>query len=293
MGSDLPDRGRATDVTLSVYTVLAGAALLFPHRPPIWPLVAAGHAAVFGLAMLTARIRPTLEGATARRWLRVLADWYPIVIIPVLYSALDVLNSAVWDGRFFDPLILEVEEWLFGGQPSTTFARAAPSVPLSELLHAAYISYYPLIYLPPLALYLRGRRREFQTMVWTMVTAFLLHYLVFIYFPVQGPRYLFPIPGGAVAEGPVFGLAHSILETGSSRGAAFPSSHMAIAVVQTVSAFRFLPRAAPVILLATVGLGVGAVYGGIHYATDMVAGTITGLAIALVLLQLDGRASRR
>lgn len=288
----MPDRGRAIDATLAIYAVLALAALLFPHRPPSWPLVAAGHAGLFCLAVLMARIRPTLERATGRRWLRVLADWYPILIIPLLYSALDVLNFAVWAGRFFDPLILQVEEWLFGGQPSTTFARAAPWVPLSELLHAAYISYYPLIYLPPLALYLRGKRREFQAMLWAMVTAFLLHYLVFIYFPVQGPRYLFPIPGGAVAEGPLFGLAHSLLETGSSRGAAFPSSHMAIAVVQTVSAFRFLPRAAPVILLATVGLGVGAVYGGIHYATDMVAGAMTGLAIALVFLQLDRRAAR-
>lgn len=130
-------------------------------------------------------------------------------------------------------------------------------------------------------------------MLWPMVAAFLLHYVVFIYFPVQGPRYLFPIPGGAVAEGPIFGLAHGILEAGSSRGAAFPSSHMAIGVVQTVSAVRFLPRAAPVLLLATIGLGVGAVYGGMHYATDMIAGTVTGLAIALVFLHLDRRAARR
>ncbi|MBW3553753.1 MAG: phosphatase PAP2 family protein [Gemmatimonadetes bacterium] len=289
----MTDRGRGIDATMAAYTVVAAAALLFPHRPAIWPVVAAGHMALFCLALLIATVRPTLEGPAARRWLRVVADWYPLLIIPLLYSALDVLNTAVWDGRFFDPLILRGEEWLFGGQPSTTFARAVPWVPLSELLHAAYISYYPLIYLPPLALYLRGQRKEFQAMLWPMVTAFLLHYIVFIYFPVQGPRYLFPIPGGAVAQGPIFGLAHSILDTGSSRGAAFPSSHMAIAVVQTVSAVRFLPRAAPVILLATVGLGVGAVYGGIHYATDMVAGAMAGLAIALFFLQLDRRAGRR
>ena len=278
---------------MAAYAVVAAAALFFPHRPAGWPIVAVGHVAVVCLALLVARFRPALERPGAPRWLRMIADWYPLLIIPLLYSALDVLNSAVWDGRFFDPLILEIEQRLFGGQPSSTFARSAPWVPLSELLHAAYISYYPMIYLPPLALYLRGQRKEFQAMLWAMVAAFLLHYVVFIYFPVQGPRYLVPIPGGAVAEGPIFGLAHSILETGSSRGAAFPSSHMAIGVVQTVSAFRFLPGAAPLILLATIGLGVGAVYGGIHYATDMIAGAITGLAIALVFVQLDRRADRR
>lgn len=289
----MTDRGRGIDATMATYTVVAAATLLFPHRPAIWPVVAAGHVVLFCLALLIARMRPALKRPPTRSWPRVVADWYPILVIPLLYSALDVLNTAVWDGRFFDPLILRAEEWLFGGQPSTTFARALPWVPLSELLHAAYLSYYPLIYLPPLALYLRGQRKEFQAMLWPMVTAFLLHYIVFIYFPVQGPRYLFPVPGGAVAEGPMFGLAHSILETGSSRGAAFPSSHMAIAVVQTVSAYRFLPRAAPLILLATIGLGLGAVYGGIHYATDMVAGAMTGLAIALFFLHLDRRAGRR
>lgn len=278
---------------MAAYAGVAAAALLFPHRPEGWPIVAVGHIAVVCLALLMARIRPALERPGAARWLRVIGDWYPLLIIPLLYSALDVLNSAVWDGRFFDPLILDIEQRLFGGQPSSTFARAAPWLPLSELLHAAYLSYYPMIYLPPLALYLRGRTKEFQAMLWAMVAAFLLHYVVFIYFPVQGPRYLFPIPGGAVAEGPIFGLTHSILETGSSRGAAFPSSHMAIGVVQTVSAFRFLPRAAPVLLLATIGLGVGAVYGGMHYATDMVAGAISGLAIALVVVQLDRRGERR
>lgn len=275
------------------YAVLAGVALAFPHRPATWPILAAAHLALFGLAIQVARIRPWLDRPGTRRRIRVLADWYPLLVIPLLYSELDALNTAVWGGRYFDYLILAAEERLFGGQPSATLARSAPWLPLSEALHAAYLSYYPIIYLPPLVLYLRGDREAYRAMLLPLITAFLLHYLVFVYFPVQGPRYIFPAPGGSIAGGPMYGLAHSILDAGSSRGAAFPSSHIAIAAVQTVAAFRFLPRAAPFILVATVGIGVGAVYGGFHYATDMIAGALAGLAVAIPLLAAPwGRAGR-
>lgn len=285
-------RSPAIDWMVAAYAIVAGAALLFPHRPAGWPLVLAGHVALLALALLAARARPVLERPDARGWLRTAVDWYPLVVVPLLYSELDLLNASVWDGRFFDALILEAEQRLFGGQPSATLARSAPWLALSEFLHGSYISYYALIFVPPLVLYLRGARREFHGMLRPLVLAFLLHYLVFIYFPVQGPRYLFPAPGGDIAGGPMYRLAHAILESGSSRGAAFPSSHMAIGVVQTVATFRFLPRAAPVVLIATLGLGVGAVYGGFHYAIDMIVGAVTGLAIAVAFLVHDrgGRA---
>ena len=280
------------DLAVAAYAVLAGIALAFPHRPEGWPVTATALLALLAAALLFHRARRDPGRWLGTRVRRVVSDWYPLLVIPMLYSQLDTLNTAVWDGRFFDAAILGIEERLFGGQPSATMAAAAPWLALSEPLHAAYLSYYPIIYLPPLALYLRGDRDAYTATLLPLALGFLLHYLVFIYFPVQGPRYLFPAPGGAIADGFMYQLAHDVLEAGSSRGAAFPSSHMAIAVIQTVAAFRFLPRAAPVVLLATVGLGVGAVYGGFHYATDMIAGALTGLAIALpfaVRARRDGR----
>lgn len=286
----MPERGRVIDVAVAAYAVLAGAALAFPSRGDGWVAAAVLHVLLLAAAVAMYRLRPGLEERA--RPVRILGDWYPLLALPLLYLELDVLNTAVWGARYFDAVILAVEERLFGGQPSVTLARAAPWPALSEPLHAAYISYYPMIYLPPLALYLRGARPEFMAMLAPLVLAFLAHYLVFVYFPVQGPRYLFPAPGGAITGWPMYQLAHTILEAGSSRGAAFPSSHMAIAVVQTVSAFRFLPRAAPVLLVATIGLGVGAVYGGFHYATDMVVGAVAGLAVVLAFVLADRRKER-
>lgn len=301
----MTDRRVDTDRIVAAYAALSGVALAFPGRPDSWAVIAVGHLALLALALGVGRLRGRedgpLGGAPAggppgRPYgsvVRVVMDWYPLLVIPLLYSELDLLNRAVWQGRYFDPVILAWEEALFGGQPAASFAATAPHVALSETLHAAYISYYPMIYLPPLVLYLRGRSDAFAALMRPLVATFLLHYLVFVYFPVQGPRYLFPAPGGAVADGAVYQLTHRILESGSSRGSAFPSSHMAVAVVQTVAAFRFLPRAAPLVLVATAGLGVGAVYGGFHYAIDMIAGTLAGVAIGLGFMWLDRRVATR
>jgi membrane-associated phospholipid phosphatase len=218
----------------------------------------------------------------------VIHDWYPLLIMPLLYEELASLNVAVWQGRYFDPVILGIERFVFGTQPSFALSRALPYLALSEPLHAAYLSYYLIIYGPPLLLYLLGRRGDFRRLVFVLMLTFFVHYLFFVYFPVQGPRYLFPAPGGELARGPVYRAAHALLESGSSRGAAFPSSHVAVAVVQTLLVARFMPRLAPVVGLLAAGLAFGAVYGGFHYATDAIAGLVAGI----VLFVVSGRVRR-
>lgn len=296
----MTEPGAKLDRVVAAYAILSGLALAFGNRPPSWPFFALAHVGLVALALGADRLRGwgTARSRQARassfggvgpgrqlgaRAARILTDWYPLLVLPLLYTELAVLNVSVWGGQYFDPLVLGWEQSLFGGQPSISLAAGAPYLLLSELLHAAYLSYYAIIYLPPLILYLRGDREAFQWLLLPLIATFVLHYLVFVYFPVQGPRYLFPAPGGGLEEGAVYGLTHRILETGSARGSAFPSSHMGVAVAQTVSAFRFLPRAAPWIALATLGLAVGAVYGGFHYAVDILLGAAVGGLVATVL----------
>jgi membrane-associated phospholipid phosphatase len=258
---------------------LAGIALFFPHRPDSWVVLLALHVlviAIFWPAPFVAQLadRP---GPRARTALRNIADWLPLLVIPALYTELAVLNLAVFDGIYFDDLIIAVEQALFGGQPSREWAAAAPFLWLSEPLHAAYLSYYFIIFVPPFILFVTGRKEQFRTDVFVLLLSFFAHYLFFIYFPVQGPRYLFPAPGGELATGAMYGMAHSVLEAGSSRGAAFPSSHVGVSVAQTLITIRYLPRVAPLIGLLTVGLALGAIYGGFHYATDAAAGVLLGV----------------
>lgn len=277
------------DRLFAIYMLLAGAALAFPGRPGNWLLLAAAHAAivVIGWPLLPAPALP----AGARKWARAVADWAPLLLIPLLYKELAVLNQAVQGGTYFDEMVIGWEQVVFGGQPSREWAQALPSLWLSEPLHAAYLSYYFIIFVPPLVLFLRGRTAEFRAGVFALMTAFFAHYLFFIYFPVQGPRYLFPAPGGELAGGWFYQIAHRVLEVGSAQGAAFPSSHVGVSVAQTLVVWRYLPRLAPVCAALTIGLALGAVYGGFHYAIDAVAGALLGVLAFIAAPHVSARLS--
>lgn len=262
----------------AIYALLSGLATFFPDRGRgPWAELLIIH--VFLIALLWP-IPPFREGwdALGRRWpraLRIPFDWLPLLVIPLLYTELATLNVMVHAGEYFDHVILAVERSIFG-MPSRNLAVRFPVLPLSELLHAGYLSYYFIIFLPPLALYFMGRREDYRRALFTLLLSFFLHYLFFIYFPVQGPRYLFPAPGGEIARGTLYQLTHRLLEAGSSQGAAFPSSHVGVSVTQSLMMIRYLPKAAPFMLVATALLATGAVYGGFHYATDAFAGLVLG-----------------
>lgn len=311
--SSSPARGttapaRLVEVVLGTYALLSSVAFLFPDRPPVWPVLLAIH---WLAALLLLRPWPggapaifrTAEGAQVHpredppglgpRVLAVLRDWYPLLLVPFLYSELALLNLAVHGGTYFDPLVIVWEEAIFGGQPSRDWAGGFAALWLSEPLHAAYLSYYMIIYVPPVVLYLAGRREEFHRMVLAIMLTFAAHYLFFIYLPVQGPRYLFPPPTGGLEEGAVYRFTHRLLEAGSSQGAAFPSSHVGVSVAQTIACIRFLPRLAPAVGLLTLGLAAGAIYGGFHYAIDALAGAGLGALLGGVALHVGGRGRSR
>jgi membrane-associated phospholipid phosphatase len=286
--------GQAIDRLIGAYLILSAGALIFPHRPPGWPLFLIAHVAAAAL-LLSGAVQRARRAADpghgenpggrgpdlARKAARTLVDWYPLLILPGLYWELPFLNAAIWDGHFFDAVVLGWEQAVFGGQPSMTLAQRWSSTELSEVLHLAYLSYFVILYAFPATLYLSARRTAYQHTIFALMLTAAVHYVVFVTFPVQGPRYLFPPPGGPLASGRLYGLTHAVLEAGSSRGAAFPSAHAALATVLTGSAIRHAPALAPLIGAATVGIALGAVYGGFHYATDVTVGVLVGAVATL------------
>ena len=93
---------------------------------------------------------------------------------------------------------------------------------------------------------------------------------------MDGPRFL--VGPAAAPDGPVRRTVLHLLAAGSSRGTAFPSSHVAAAVVATLAALRTQRRVGIVLGVLTAGLTVGTVYGGFHYAVDALAGVAVGVA---------------
>jgi membrane-associated phospholipid phosphatase len=211
--------------------------------------------------------------------LRRLRDLLPLALGPFLYVELRWLIPGM--GRpHHDALVLAWERSLFGGTPSSTWAPAMPWLALSELLHLAYASYYAIVLVPPIVLYLRGKREAFAATMLALTIVYGACFTTYLLFPVDGPRYLVG-PANAPA-GPVRAFVLHLLEAGSSRGTAFPSSHVAAAVVASLCALTFQRRLGIVVAVLTAGLAVGTVYGGFHYAVDALVGAGLGIACWLV-----------
>jgi membrane-associated phospholipid phosphatase len=243
---------------------LATSAILLARSGHL--VLAIVHAVVIAVTIWSARGR----GSSAR----IVGDLLPLVVTPLLYGEIPLLIAAI-GSTYHDALVAGWESRLFGGQPSRAMAGALPSVAVSELLHAGYLAYYPLIFVPPLLLFATARRRALHQTVLALTITYIVCWVIFAFFPVEGPRYLWSAPAG-VPTGPFRNLAVRILAAGSSRGAAFPSSHMAVSTVQAVMAWRWQQRLAPAVSVIALLVGVGAVYGGFHYATDMFAGALLG-----------------
>jgi membrane-associated phospholipid phosphatase len=197
-----------------------------------------------------------------------------------------MLIRAAGHQQLFDATVVGWERALFAGQPAAEWAAHWPSRALSEALHLAYLSYYPIIFSVPVALYLTSRRAEFSEATFVLMFTFVLCFLSYIVFPVAGPRYL-QTPDAP--EGPVRSTVVWLLETRSSRGTAFPSSHVAVALTQSILAIRYFSAKGLVVALFSVGLMVGAVYGGFHYAVDVLAGVVLGLVTCSIALAFSAR----
>jgi membrane-associated phospholipid phosphatase len=249
------------------------------------------HVAGLGVAAYAARrlgYRDTSGQARGNRVEAALA-WLPVVAVPFLYAELPALMAGI-GSTYHDATVQRWELWLFGGSsPARTFApavaRATPpavTLAISEVLHAGYLSFYAIIYLPIVILFARGDRETFGRAIAGLTTIFAATYVVFVLFPVQGPRYLWPAPS-AIPDGLFRALALRVLEGGSSRGTAFPSAHVAVAAMQSLFALQWHRPFGALLSVLTVLLALGAVYGGYHYTVDVLAGAMVGLAAGFAL----------
>ena len=264
---------RAVDLLLLGYlgVVSVVAVIRVPDRPGWWWLLVAHALFVLLLVLLT---RPGLGRAG-----RTIREIYPLFLLPGLYSELDILNSG--SITVYDQVVQHWELVLFGSQVSREWWQLVPSRFWSTILHAAYLSYYLIVSAPALLFAWRGDLEAVRRFVLVVMTTFVICYLAFIFFPVAGPYYTFPAPPAWFTDNLPARLVYRALATGSSYGAAFPSSHVAAALAATLVAARVSRRLGLLLLLPTLLLTVGVVYCQMHYGVDALAGLAVGAMVTL------------
>ena len=266
-------RLRPVDLLLAGYLAVVSvvAVIRAPGQPGCrWLLVAHALFAVL-LYLLT---RPGLGPVG-----RTIREIYPLLLLVGLYSELDVLNGP--GGRpVYDATVQRWELAIFGVQLSTEWWRSMPSRFWSSALHAAYLSYYLIVIAPAFYFVWRRDLDALRHFVLVVLTTFVVCYLVFIFFPVAGPYYVFPRPDAWFTDNVFARMVYNTLATGSSYGAAFPSSHVAAAVAAALSSARGSKGLAWGLALPTMLLTIAVVYCQMHYGIDAVAGLLVGAVVA-------------
>lgn len=249
------------------------AAYLAVMTWPMWLSVRA-TGTLTPLIVHLATLGLSLAALLARGRLAAPRDWIVLGAGPVMYVELRWIIPAL-GANHRDAAVMAWEARLFPSNPSATLAPRLHGLALSEVLHLAYASYYLLMYIPPLVMYARGARAHFAATMLAFTLVYGTCFVTYALFPVDGPRYL--VGAAAAPEGPVRAFVLALLDRGSSRGTAFPSSHVAASVTAALCALRFDRRLGGVVALLAALLTVATVYGGFHYAVDGLVGVTLGL----------------
>ena len=273
-----------TTLTASYLAITAALIAIRGSAVPVRGWLIAAHLAGCVALLLLYRARPR-AGLP-----RVIQDWHPLLLFPVLYKEVELLAPALGDWRL-TAVIPAIESALFQGQPSLYLSETLPFVPLSEYLHFAYLSY--VIVIPSVAAYwyLGRHHTAFGELLLLLSAVLLGSYLFFILLPVDSPYYRSPRLGPPLAGHFFFDLVHEVSARGGARGGAFPSAHVSGAVVVSLVAWRHQRRLAYVVVLITASVMMATVYGRFHYALDTIAGA--ALAVAVVAAYRSITESRR
>ena len=293
---------RFIDYATQFYLAVVGILILIFHNMHVkyWYLLLAGHAAIMATVHFLIRMHTAFPKVRAVAFLRF---FYPILLYAFFYEESKIINLMFVDG-YLDRFFIQLEERLFGFQPAVRFMEALPYLVVSEFFYLSYFSYYVMISGVGLALYLQSRDRFFHY-VSIMSVTFYFCYFIYIFLPVVGPIALYtPVEAfqdqaslpyypldfpNHLTSGPFFGIMKLIYQYFQNHGAAFPSSHVAVACCTLYFSWLYLPRIRYLHLAAVISLCLSTVYCRYHYVVDVFA----GVAIATVTLPLGEYLYRR
>ncbi|OGB66898.1 MAG: hypothetical protein A2Y94_02315 [Caldithrix sp. RBG_13_44_9] len=257
------------------WSILSLYILIFHRNLELGLLKFFVHLLLIGLVLL---IIPWMSSRKSGLW-HFVRHWYIILGLPFLYWDIGTLIHGIFP-QVFDNLILRFEVWPFGALPNIWLQQYVQPV-LTEILQISYSIYWITIPLGGAVFYFKKEYQHFDYLLYYVTITFFISYLIFILFPVAGPRFILADQITVSYDGLL--ISNSLREfitVVGFRGAAFPSSHVGVALVILIYLWHFKPRLAVRLFLPLViALSCATVYGQYHYVTDVLAGVLMGLII--------------
>jgi membrane-associated phospholipid phosphatase len=206
---------------------------------------------------------------------------YPVVLLSYLYPETDTLNNFLFKENL-DPFFASLESMIFRFQPSITFQQNFPFKWFQELMNFGYFSFYILIIVFILWMYIKNKE-NFTYTTFIIICSFYLYYLIFIIVPVAGPQYYFSDLINSESVSGVFGWFMNTIHTfGERPTAAFPSSHIGICCLLLFFTFKY---AKPLFLWYCVLVSIltlSTIYIRAHYVIDIFGGIVAFVLIYMI-----------
>jgi len=220
------------------------------------------------------------------RWLRFLRDWHPLFWFTFLFFGEFTYLANLVFPYWIENSLIHFDLWLFG-QPPHQFIETHASAWLVEFMAFAYWSYYPILLGVAGWYYLfraendahpNAEKMTFIDITNKLCCTFYLCYILFMLMPARSPRHALNLNEHLnLNGGQFFNMIATLQNYVSVVGAAFPSSHVAVAWV-AVMTLRDEYRLAfwslmPLVIALTVSIFILQY----HYMLDAVAGVILAL----------------
>ena len=195
---------------------------------------------------------------------------FPLALVPYWYPETYYFNEFIFQN--LDPVIISVDQFLFGCQPSTIFSDLVPHAWFNELMNFAYFSFFFTIVGTIFYIYLQDKQLA-QKSIFIILCSFFMYYICFIMLPVEGPQfYVFNHDEAIPVLGPMRKFLLALHEMGEKPTGAVPSSHIGIMLTYMTLLWQYGRKMFWWILPLSVLLAVSTVYIRAHYLIDVIFG---------------------
>ena len=216
--------------------------------------------------------------------MKTLRQMYPLLFLAVFWPELDLLRP-VLALQSADTPVAALDLLVFRVPIHDIWMPNMAAVWFSELMHFVYEAYYLLVFAPPLVLLIQRRHEALSDVTFRLVLVYLICFVIYAAFPVDGPHFLQEPFQGPHTSGFFYGVNQTLQASGDSLGCSFPSSHVAAAVSAAYVGWLYFPRWVAIIMaIEALGVALATVYIQSHYAIDSLAGLVLALLVQLWLV---------
>jgi len=270
-------------VVVSFYIILTLITVSFSFRIEKWILLLFLYFLIILFVFLISRKAAKSE---KRLWENV-HFYYVVPLIFITFKVIYVLISSI-HSTDYDQLLIEMDRFLFGGDPTVFLFQFSHPV-LTELLQIAYGTFFFLPIILGAEFHLKKEYTKFQFIVFSVVLGFFLSYLGYFILPAVGPRFTLhdfdmtntELPGLLLTN-----FLREVVNAGESipsgipnpidfvQRDVFPSGHTQMTLIVMYLAVKLKSKNKWFFLIDGTLLLFATVYLRYHYVVDLIGGLI-------------------